>query len=338
MNLEDCVAAATARLPTDIQESFAADPMNALRDLGLTTKAVSTLTQTRHDGGACDGISFLEDGVILYAPTPTSRRQNFTLAHELGHWLVDQCDDVLDWLADQPNAAAQLETICDRVAARLLLPRRALSGALNGHELGAGHVRNLFDATNASWPVCAIALSGTLHQLGAVVLIDADSDTVVHSSVNPDPEQGWPQVFPWAGQQVPAGHPLKQLRDQARFTRRSFWRSPWGAEQTYYIDAQRDGRRIVAVFADTDVWGVERLHLDQPRTFDQRPTGEVRCCGETRQVRGYPCAECGSHFCPRCGKCTCERQAQREVLCAGTCYLTYLPHLLVGGLCEDCRA
>ena len=40
-------------------------------------------------------LSYLSDGVVLYRSTG-NRRENFTMAHELGHWLVDQTNDVYD--------------------------------------------------------------------------------------------------------------------------------------------------------------------------------------------------------------------------------------------------
>lgn len=337
MNLDACVEAALRLLPAGMAERFSQNPSAVLSELGLSARAVDELTKHRDDGGACDGISFLEDGVILFVRTPASKRQYFTLAHEVGHWLLDQCDPELDWLADQPNAGKQLETVCDRVASQLLLPQGAVTDVRSGQPLAARHVMELFEFSHASRPACAIALARTLHELGAVVIIDAFAHVVTHSSVNPDPDRGWPHVFPWAGQPVPPGHQLKQLADQGHFAGRSFWATPWGAQQPYYIDARRAGRWVVAVFADTDAWGVERLHLDAPRTFIQRPEGEVFCCGAFQAARGFPCDTCDRHYCPKCGKCECDRQAQREVLCAGTCFMKYLPHLLVDGLCAQCR-
>jgi len=64
----------------------------------LTVRAVDHLDDARADGGVCDGVSYLNDGVILYRSTG-NRRENFTLAHELGHWLVDQADATLRKLA-----------------------------------------------------------------------------------------------------------------------------------------------------------------------------------------------------------------------------------------------
>ena len=66
-------------------------------------------------------MSFLDDGVILYAPTTNSRRQNFTLAHELGHWIVEQTKDFrLDCRPSDPPAL--LESVCDQIAQRFCYP------------------------------------------------------------------------------------------------------------------------------------------------------------------------------------------------------------------------
>jgi Zn-dependent peptidase ImmA (M78 family) len=123
VNLDQCVERGLSRLDSHIHARFAASPLSVLReDLGLRVEGVEHLANRRDDGGACDGVSFLQDGVILYAPTPYSRRENFTLAHELGHWLVDQVEEVIDWLADQQEPQRLLETVCDRIAQGLFTP------------------------------------------------------------------------------------------------------------------------------------------------------------------------------------------------------------------------
>jgi hypothetical protein len=71
MNLEGCVEQALSLLTGDVRSRFAGNPMAVLRDdLDLTVTAVEHPANVRADGGACDGVSFLQDGVILYAPTP----------------------------------------------------------------------------------------------------------------------------------------------------------------------------------------------------------------------------------------------------------------------------
>lgn len=338
MNLEACVEQALSLLTDDVRSRFAGNPMAVLReDLKLTVTAVEHLADARADGGACDGVSFLQDGVILYAPTPWSRRENFTLAHELGHWLAEKAPDIYDWLADQDEASRLLETVCDRIAQRLLLPETAAIAVIGSGPIRAQHLINLYDATQASRPVCAIALAKHLPGLGVIAIIDRYTGAVTHASVKPDPEQGWPTVFPWRGQQLTDGHSLLGLAIGASITRRLPWRTPWGAQADFYVDAVGDDKRVVAVFCDSDLWNVERFHAPIQRDFDTRPLLSGSCCGTTFERRGYPCPDCGQPFCPRCGDCRCERDAKRAVTCTH-CFLQLQPHLVIDGLCVDCRS
>ncbi|WP_167344577.1 ImmA/IrrE family metallo-endopeptidase [Amycolatopsis thermoflava] len=335
VNLDECVDRAVCHLDAAVRARFAADPHGTLRgDLGLTARAAEHLSSRRGDGGVCDGVSFLRDDVILYAPTPFSRRENFTLAHELGHWLVEQADELYDWLADQPEPGRLLETLCDRIAQQLVLPASAVDLVLNQGSLQAHHVLALYRMSHASIPACAIGLAGRLPHVGAVVI--ADHETVQYASVQPDVESGWPVVIPWPGQAVPDGHPFRTMQAGSELTRKTFWSTAWGEREDYYVDAVSDGKRIIAIFSDIDTWNCEQLHLDQPREFDQRPIRTIHCCQGEQAVRGYPCPDCGEPFCPICGKCRCQRAAAREQPCS-KCTLNYQPQLLVDGLCVECR-
>lgn len=339
MNLGQCAETALALLQPEVRARFAVNPIQTLRDeLGLKVERVEHLAEHRNDGGACDGISFLQDGVILYAPTPYSRRENFTLGHELGHWLVEQAEDLYDWLADQDDPPRMLETVCDHIAQRLLLPDDVIDSVVGKGPIRAHHVLELFDASHASGPVCAIALAKRLPSLGAVVIVDPTTARVTYASVRPDPDRGWPTVFPWRDQTVPQGHPLLNLAPGDSLTRRISWRNRWDAQANFYADAvdDGDGKRVIAVFSDVDAWGAERLHVDPPREFDERPITDIHCCGKSMAVRGYPCPTCGQPFCPECGHCRCERAALREQACV-RCFLRFQPQLLVDGLCEECR-
>lgn len=336
MNLEWCAATALSSLPATARERFADNPYQALSSMGLTIEAVDELVDTRPAGGACDGTSILQDGVILYTPSPRSRRENFTLGHELGHYLVDRDEQIMNWLADQPEPMLQLETICDRIAQALLLPGDTVRTLTSSGPIRADTVLDLYQRTQASRPACAIAVATRLPGLGAVAILDLDANEVSFTSVHPDPDRGWPEVFPWKGHAVPAGHPLKTLAPGGRLTRGSYWETPWGRREPFYIDAVHDGRRILAVFSDTDLWACEKLHIEPRREYLHRPDREVTCCGSTRQVRGYPCPTCDGGYCPSCGRCRCQKSADREQTCQG-CYLTYQRHLLVNGRCEDCR-
>ncbi|WP_285029645.1 ImmA/IrrE family metallo-endopeptidase [Mycolicibacterium sp. lyk4-40-TYG-92] len=337
MDLDRATELALGLLGADVRTRFAADPVDALRNtLELKVQPVEHLAQRRDDGGACDGVSYLQDGVILYAPTRWSKRQNFTLAHELAHWLIEQQDELYDWLADQPEPQRMLETLCDRIAQRLLLPEALIDSVVGAGPVRASHVINLFNRSEASGPVCAIALARRLTCCGSVLLIDRVAAVVSYASLRPDVEEGWPNVFPWPGNEVPAGHPFLNMRSGDSWTRRSYWRARWGTQRDYYADAVCEGTRVIAILADLDVWNAEQLHIDQPNEFDRRPSSQITCCGRTFTVRGYPCDDCGQQFCPSCKRCNCDRRAEREESCT-SCYLKFQRHLLVAGLCEDCR-
>ena len=204
------------------------------------------------------------------------------------------------------------------------------------------HVLDLYEASQASMPACAIALAERLPGLGAVLLVDRDFESdelkVRYASVHPDPGHGWPKVYPWPGQVLPVAHPLRFLTAGAAVQRRTFWATPWDDRADFYMDAvANNDRRIVAVLTDTDLWGAEKFHPNTTREFDQRPEQKITCCGRMRTARGYPCQECGQVHCPICGKCRCDRQNDELVTCSGGCFLSYRPNLLVDGRCEDCR-
>ncbi|HPZ51027.1 MAG TPA: hypothetical protein PLA44_14340, partial [Propionibacteriaceae bacterium] len=79
MDLDLAAAAALAALDGATRRWFVNDPLAALAGLGLAVEAVPHLDEARDGGGACDGASYVHDEVILYRPSPYSRRQNFTL-------------------------------------------------------------------------------------------------------------------------------------------------------------------------------------------------------------------------------------------------------------------
>lgn len=333
--LDDCVEAAFTLLDSIDLHACDGDPHAVARELDLQVVEAPFLTQRRGDHGACDGMSFLDDNVILYAPTP-SRRENFTLAHEIGHWLVNQVDAIFDWLGEQEDGARALETLCDRIARRLLIADDAINSVLGTQPVSVAQLRALYDMTLASIPVCLISLARRLPCTGAVVSIDPSNWMVTYSSVQPDPERGWPVVVPWPGQEVQADHPLRRLTAGNDLRRKTWWTTSWGRREDFYVDALHTGNRILAVFAAHDLWAIDRFHAPTRRAFDERPERIVTCCGRTRTVRGWPCPDCDGGYCPDCKSCICDRRAAREVTCQGRCGLSYMPHLLQEGYCEDC--
>jgi hypothetical protein len=337
MDLNGCINLALRQVPLEARPALASSPIEAVRDLfDLQVHAAEHLGKEHGAGGVCDGMSFLEDGVLLYAPTPNSRRQNFTILHELGHWLIDQEDGVLSWLADQDEPEKLLETMCDHLAQKLLLHGSQLDQVVRGDALQARHLMDLYAVSQASRPACAIGLASRLTGLGAVVIIDSYSRAVQYSSVRPDPAKGWPAVIPWPGHVLTEGHPLARLTPGTSTTARMEWETPWGDREHFYVDAVADEQRVYAVFSATDLWGSVAFHPYSDRQFDQRLNLTGLCCGREFETRGYPCGTCSQPYCPTCKCCKCDREAAREQACS-KCYMNRLSHLLKDGVCVECR-
>jgi len=337
MNLDQAVAKALRRVSEEQRLRFAADPAATMRDeFDLIVEQVEHLGDQRAADGTCDGLSFLEDGVVLYAASSNSDRDQFTLAHEFAHILVTN-SGLYDWIADQTQPEHLLEMLCDRIAQALLLPAAALQPLQR--PLQALDVINLYRTTRASRPVCVIALTEQMRGLGAIAMIDPEYGVVAHASVHPDAEHGWPTVYPWRNQIPDPGNPLLELPEGGSLRRRIGWRAPWGAQADFWVDAVRDGRYVIAVFADANVWsggsGIAQPVIE--RDYDRRPTFHISCCQGQVAVRGWPCPTCHEPHCPVCGKCRCDRNAARARACAQCGDLKSIYLINDAGVCVDCQ-
>lgn len=181
MTVRSCAEAVVNALTAEPRAAVADDPKHALESsFGLHVSA-GLPTSQRGDGGWCDGVSFFDSGVVVYAQQH-GRRDNFTLAHELGHFLVFDDTDALNWIADQPDPGRTLEQVCEEIAAQLLIPRSKVDEIVGDGPLRARHVADLYEDTNASRHASAIALSRRLPCEGFLATIDPDTMTIVGSA------------------------------------------------------------------------------------------------------------------------------------------------------------
>lgn len=327
----------TQRIIDSIPEAkravVAVDPIAGIEGLGYTVVAEPALTSRRGAGGWCDGLSFAEHNTVMYAPTAGSKRETFTLLHEVAHILVDRDDEALIWLADRDDPDVETERLCEEIAAALAVPEDLLDDIVGTGPLTANDLRALVARANASGPACAIAISSRLTS-GAVVIIDRASARVIHSSLRGDDLR----YYPWKGNDVPAGHPLLRLEPGSPITTKSYWTDAWGRRQTYYLSAVATEKRTYAIFSVLDVWGLDRFHGGHaPPDRSNAPRQPFQCaCGYVGVATGWPCPECGHQFCPKCGECDCSRRARAQSLC-DRCFC-YAPTIdLVEGVCSNCR-
>jgi Zn-dependent peptidase ImmA (M78 family) len=309
-----------AATPQSARQALALDPAAALaQQFDVRVVAVEELRDSRGAGGWCDGVSLTTDRVICYAPSPGSRRQNFTLLHELGHILINEDEDALDWLADRPDPDSDQERLCDAIAAEILLPEPTINQILAGAAPTADHLRQLYASSQASEEVCAIALAARLPMRGAVVLIRRRNATVAFAASN-----GWPPLPIPRSLAIPARHPLRELGTRQRWTgwttadlRLALTEHPAMclpshlAEDLLRVDSVAGPRRTTAIFLDiSDPGGHNKGGLLAAFAMDlelrsPRPTFTCSKCASNVPSGGYECEECGIAPCRGCGRCQC---------------------------------
>ncbi len=286
----------------------------------------------RGDGGWCDGLSILRAGLIFYRRTET-RRQNFTLMHELGHHLVDNDEDCIGWYMDQDQDEAdrQLELLCNKIAALLLVPQELRDSLLIGRPLDAAAAIDLREATEASLSCCSIIIADRLPCDGFVTISDPGADQLFFASHTRDTHPR-----PWSRSDISPAHPLRNETIPARTV--SWWPRPDGSRREYYQSTALFRGKHVAVFAANDLWNTVDLHAGT-YDIDRGNDGWVTCpCGYKGGTRMYPCHACGTIECPRCRECACQRRARIEPTdrCR-ECTTQVRTHLLVDGYCDACR-
>lgn len=322
-----------AALSPTVVESLRLAPWESMTGLGLAVSEVPELADRRGAGGWCDGLSLTDHGVIFFVPTPHSRRQNFTLLHEYAHNLVDEDDEALNWLADQVEPTQATEQLCDEIAAAILIPPSVLDAIVSAGPVQAQHLLVLHRETEASQVVSAIALSHRLGAAGSIVLIDRADNTVAWAA-----NVGDLRVRPYNRQAIPDPHPLRRLQPGQSLRLESFWATPWGDRQQFYLDAVATARRTYAVLAVTDLWQIARFHAGEDLGEQQsRPVAIRSCpCGYRGRVTGYPCPTCDTVFCPKCGECRCAKRDAKLVRCK-RCTISVPARDIQDGRCSECR-
>jgi len=309
------------RLQSDQRRRLAVHPVAALHELGVTVFELGERQVS--DRCSCDGAYFpvprAPRPAIGFVRTPGSRRENFTLMHELGHHLIRSDEDLLSMIADDDLDPHVLEErICDAFAGRMLVADDVLSAIAGGHRPQAADLRLLFDGCSGSLEACAVRLAERLRCEGYVVLLDRRSHSVRFASPSPECSYSWGRGTP-----VPVGHPAWRAQEGQSYRGQGelVWRS--GYKRNLWLDAVGDGTTVVAIFSSERYWPVVGLGiLSDPSATIAGPmalTGSCLHCG-ARVFGTRSCDKCGDVRCRACGKCGCGAPRPARVVCV-KCHL-----------------
>ena len=337
MSLRSLATTLEGRLGDSHLKELSRDPARAIRSLGIRIKASEVPRETDECG--CDGMYVRgSPPTVIYVPTPRSRRENFTLAHELGHHLVRDNDDVNSELGDigDDGGTEAEERLCDAFAGRVLIPDRVIDAVLGKRHPEASDVRALYAESAGSREACVVRLAERLPCFGYVALLDATTHEVRFASPSPDCEYRWPR-----GSRISSHHPVWKAWQSADGFRGE---GPieWGSsKKNVWIDAVRESSTVAAIFASERYWAATGLSLlGGTGPTKPRPTalsGTCRHCGAN--AWGYKaCEKCGDPWCKRCKRCGCGAPDERPQKTCAHCKLTRATSQFETGseICRDC--
>ena len=320
-----------------LRRGLARDPRLSIQGLGIVVEPMPITGIT--EDCSCDGAFFSRPRpVIGYLPTPESRRENFTLLHELGHFLARSNDDVLSELADmgEDGGKEAEERVCDAFAGAILIPKTTVDAVLGGRRPEARHIPQLFAESNGSREACAVRLSERMNCFGYVALLDPGPREVRFASASPSCPYIWRRGTP-----LPASHPAWRATGKSHF--RGEGEVVWsgGGRKNLWLDAVFDRSVVCAIFAEERYWAGEGLGLLSGASGGPARTialsGTCKHCGAS--TWGYkPCEKCGDVRCRSCGKCGCGAKVVADRVCP-RCFLVKATTQYRPGseVCRDCE-
>lgn len=191
-----------------------------------------------------DGVLDLERRQILIAQDQNPRRQRFTLAHEVMHYLIRHDDEALSLLHEHfqgTQLETQLETLCNLGASELLLPAEALEKALQQQGLRARLIVQLAEQYQVSEEAAVVALSERHRQELLILICGGQPLQVWFAS-----KTALPWIRPGRGDPIPAQHPLA-VAHQTGLAFRGQAPLPAGGP-FHQLDSWLAGGRVYAIY------------------------------------------------------------------------------------------
>jgi len=270
---------------------------------------------------------------LVVTESMSSRRQQFTVLHELGHHL--QRTDIALGTRVVEHGEPELfeDACCDAFAARILLPDDLVDAYTPGRGPTAQGAIDLFDASNASRAAISVRLAGRLQSPGVVAVLDP-AGTVTFAAARGG-------IFPPARGSDQSSNPLVhaalEQTDPTRIITRDnayVWYRTGHSSDQLYGQAGWAGDRLFVVMVE---YGAPWLSFSPPRDGTAQHTAdrfeECETCARSFIV-GWICPRCRQPRCPA-GHCGCTTTAQ--ITCA-VCFLEkHRSQFALGSdTCVDC--
>lgn len=274
-----------------------------------------------------------EPPTLVFAESMSTRRQRFTLLHELGHHIQSTDVGLGSALMQVEDSEEFEDAACDAFAAEILLPS-ALVGQIARHGPTVESAVNLFRSSKASRAAICVRLAKELKSPGIIAVLDSDG------SVNFAASRG--QIFPPARGSDQSENPLvaAALADSypGRVIQRDdsliHYSTGHTSNRLYGQISWCDGL-YVAVMVE---YGASWKSFSPPQDGTASSSGsssweDCDTCGSNFVIT-KTCSRCRDPRCPQ-GHCGCTRAAER--LCE-QCFLLKLPAQFrgVSKVCIEC--
>lgn len=316
---ESCDARAIAAriIEETVTFNLAALRNNPLETLTQSPEIVVIIEDNLVNTGCGGGGYYRSSPPAIHLHPATSRRDNFTLLHELGHHLQQtHCQwgyaliDMNDW--DRRKIE---EAVCDQIAAQILLPvTDADRHATYSHP--ADVMAGLFARSEASRSATVQRVREMLPADSRWILAVADLNGAVVTSGTTYSDPPPPKHLVQEG-----------FRRVAAEARESAVRREFHEGLEYRTGAVLDGLRVEAVLDHEDRYVFLALRPTSASgsgvwTYPSRECSNPVCEAsfQAQQSSGR-CENCQDFVCPRCDRCTCTAP-QRPTTCT-TCFMPY---------------
>lgn len=313
-------------LGEDLLLRLAADPVGTIEaSFDLTVEVSDDVPDAR---STVAGHYYPKENRIVVERALSMARTRFTALHELGHHRIRGHEALALELKGPPRRRALEEAICDSFAGRVLIPDELVDKVIPDTGPTASDVVELWRAAGtASRAASAVRAAERLGAPGHVMVATPDGVAQFTATRGIDYVVA-PGALQHDGVVRRAGR-IGHAQGDDHVTYRTGTTS-----EEFHVDAVLIDDYVFAVFTKGQASWV-RLHVLQDRRSGPKEAVCPDCDEAFEAWSKHP--DCGEPVCPACGRCGCHRRRVAQEKACSNCFKLVAVHLLVNGMCDDCR-